>query len=113
MLFRSAHVETAIRVNTESSMALTVKGDILLSQDDLAGAGKAFGEAVKRSPGNARAISGYAIAMAKQNKNLNIALSFARESVALDSKSTLYRERLETIQAICDPACDPDQAQSA
>ena len=95
------HLDRAIELNTQSGAALTVKGDILLEQEKPAEAGKLFGEAVKRNPGNARAISGYAISMALQKKNLSIALSFARESVTLDPGSPLFQERLETIEQLC------------
>ncbi len=110
------HIEAALNLNADSGAALTLKGEILLDRDLPAQAGPLFGEAVKRSPSNARAISGYAVAMALQNKNMTIALSFARESVALDPGNPTFRERLDTIEELCrskEEAPGQNQAKSA
>ncbi len=96
------HLDTAIRLNPDSGTAFRIRGQILLDKNDNAGAGTAFNMAVKLSPNDATALSGYARAMALQNKNLAIALSFARKSVALDPDNRLFSARLEEIQEIQD-----------
>ena len=92
------HLEAACRLKPESGPPFRIKGQILLDREDPAGAAAAFNSAVKFSPSDAAALSGYAKAMALQGKNLTIALSFAKKSLALDPDNALYRERLEEIQ---------------
>ena len=47
-------------------------------------------------------MSGYARAMALQKRNLPIALSFAKKSIALDPDNEIYKRRLEEIEDIRD-----------
>ena len=98
------HLEAACRLKPESGAPYRIRGQILLDRDDPAGAAAAFNSAVKFSPGDAAALSGYAKSMALQGKNLTIALSFAQKSIDLDPDNPLYRERLEEIQALTDQA---------
>jgi hypothetical protein len=43
-------------------------------------------------------LSGYAKSLALQEKNLNIALTFARNSIDLEPDNTLFRQRFKIIQ---------------
>ncbi len=99
------HLEAAVRLNQDSSMAFRMKGEILLDKldkKDPQKAGAEFNRAVKLNPSDAVSLSGYAQAMALQKKNLKIALSFANRSVALEPNSLLFKNRLKQIQEICD-----------
>ena len=107
------HLEKAAQLKPESSLALTIKADILLEQEELQRAGQIYGRAIKNRPGNARAISGYALSMALQGKNMGIALSFARESTLLDPESKLFRTRLNTIKALAEQKEKDASAKSA
>ncbi len=103
------HVEAACRLKPESGTPYRIKGQILLDREDAAGAGTAFNFAVKYSPGDAIALSGYAKAMALQEKNLTIALSFAKKSLDLDPGNPLFKERLEEIEALTEQVRDADR----
>jgi len=103
------HLEAACRLRPDSGTPYRIKGQILLDREDAAGAGTAFNSAVKYSPGDAAALSGYAKAMALQGKNLTIALSFAQKSIGLDPDNPLFRERLKEIQELTEQAREADQ----
>lgn len=106
------HLEAACRLKPDSGTPFRIKGQILLDRGDAAAAGTAFNSAVKFSPGDAAALSGYAKAMALQGKNLTIALSFARKSLALEPDTPLYRERLEEIQEMTEQARETTRGNS-
>lgn len=98
------HLEAATSLNPDSSMAFRMKGEIFLDKldkKDPQKAGAEFNQAVKLNPSDAISLSGYALAMALQEKNLKIALSFANKSVALEP-NPLFQNRLKQIQEICD-----------
>ncbi|MCP4022757.1 MAG: hypothetical protein GY729_13010, partial [Desulfobacteraceae bacterium] len=68
-----------------------------LSQKESEKAGKEFNKAIKVNPSDAAALSGYARSLELQDKNLNIALSFARQSTKLEPKNKLFQRRLGII----------------
>lgn len=94
------HLDAAIRLKPSSATAYRIKGKILLERDDAAGAAAQFNQAVKLNPNDPEALSGYARAMALQKRNLPIALSFAKKSLALDPENDTYKRRLEEIKDI-------------
>ncbi len=100
------HLDAAVKLNPDSGTAYRLKGEILLDKKDAAGAGIQFNQAVKFSPNDAVALSGYARAMTLQKKNLSIALSFAKKSLALDPENDLFKQRLEEIQDIYEQAME-------
>lgn len=103
------HLEAACRLKPDSGTPFRLKGQILLEQGDPTGAGAAFNSAVKYSPNDAAALSGYAKAMALQEKNLGIALSFAKKSLAIDPDNDLYTERIKEIQELLEQARETGQ----
>lgn len=92
------HLEAASRLNPESGLAFRIQGETLLGKKEIEKAGIAFNSAVKLNPSDAVALSGYAAAMAARNRNLSIALTFAKKSVSLEPDNPLFRERLEAIR---------------
>lgn len=102
------YLEAAARLDDQSSMAFRMKGEIFLKQKDPARAGTEFNKAVKLNPSDAISLSGYAQSMALQNKNLNIARTFAGKSVALEPDNPLFTRRLQQIHKRCEQA-DADQ----
>lgn len=102
------HLKTACRLNPNAGIPHKLKGEIYLEQNRPEKAFNAFTKAIKCNPEDADSLSGAACSLELQNKNMTIALTFARKSVALDPDKTLFRERLELIQSKIDP--DPLQA---
>jgi len=92
------HLEAAIKTNSESGLALRMKGEIFLLDNHPDKAAQAFNKAIKLNPLDAVALSGYAKSLELQDKNLTIALTFAKNSIELDPGNKLFKERLETIQ---------------
>ncbi len=104
-------LEAAAKLNPEAGTAFRMKGEIFLDKLDKKNPGKAgaeFNKAIKLNPSDAASLSGYALSMALQGKNLKIALSFAQKSVALEP-SPLFRNRLKQIQGIWDQAAPQTQ----
>ncbi|HCY84328.1 MAG TPA: hypothetical protein DHV36_04250 [Desulfobacteraceae bacterium] len=93
-----SHLEAATRINPASGTAFRILGQILLDKNDPAAAAAQFNLAVKNNPLDAQALSGYAKAMGLQNRNLSIALSFARKARDIDPENTDYEAVLEEIQ---------------
>ncbi|PIE61403.1 MAG: hypothetical protein CSA29_03515 [Desulfobacterales bacterium] len=104
------HLDAAIALKPESGIPFRIKGEIFLDQNNAQAAGAAFTMAVKRNPSDAVSLSGYAHAMARQEKNLGIALSFAQKSVAMVPDNILFSQRLAEIQDIHDQAMAQRQA---
>lgn len=91
------HLETASRVNPKSGLAFRMKGEIYLVDNLPEKAGYEFNKAIKLNPSDAVSLSGYAKSLDLQEKNLNIALTFAKNSIALEPDNQLFKKRLETI----------------
>jgi len=92
------HLEAACRINPKSGMAFRIKGEIYLGKKHPENASQAFNTAIKLNPSDAVSLSGYAESLAVQEKNLKIALTFAKNSVALKPDSLLFKERLNRIR---------------
>ncbi len=91
------HLDAAAGVNPESAQVARMKGEIFLEKKHPQDAARQFNLAIKRNPSDAVSLSGYAKSLAMQNKNLNIALSFARNSLALDPENSTFKKRLAAI----------------
>lgn len=91
------HLEAAGRINPKSGMAFRIKGEIYLEKNLPEQAGREFNTAIKLNPSDAVSLSGYAKSLALQDKNLKIALTFAKNSLALEPDNILFRERLNLI----------------
>jgi tetratricopeptide (TPR) repeat protein len=102
------HIETASLLNPESSLAPRILGEIYLERRDLDRAGAAFNCAVKLRPSDPLSLSGYALVMALQNRNLKIALTFAQRSVDLEPDTVLFRERLDQVRQLAQAQDTPE-----
>ncbi|CCK79243.1 tetratricopeptide repeat protein [Desulfobacula toluolica] len=92
-----AHLEAASRINPESGLVFRIKGEIYLAKNQPEKAGIEFNKAVKLNPLDAVALSGYAKSMLLQDKNLNIAISLAKKSIAIQPANSLFKDRLKAI----------------
>ncbi len=91
------HLENAYGIDPSSAAPLRVRGDILLEMDRPEEAEKEFNRSIKLNPSDAAALSGLARAYEVQNKNIEIALTFARKSTDIDPSNPVFRERLARI----------------
>ncbi|MFH2058999.1 MAG: tetratricopeptide repeat protein [Pseudomonadota bacterium] len=107
------HLESAIRINPNSGAAHRIKGEIFLADKQPDNAAMEFNRAIKLNPSDAACLSGYAKCLELQGKNLNIALSFARNSIALEPDNKLFKHRLAVIQKKIDIQIEPDQIKTA
>jgi len=92
------HLEAASRTNPESGLAFRMKGEIFLADNHPEKADHEFNRAIKLNPCDAASLSGYANSLELQEKNLNIALTFAKNSIALEPDNKLFKKRLNAIQ---------------
>ncbi|MCK5695401.1 MAG: hypothetical protein KAH62_02145 [Desulfobacula sp.] len=91
------HLEKASRVNPKSGLAFRMKGEIYLVDNLPEKASHEFNKAIKLNPSDAISLSGYAKSLDLQGKNLNIALTFAKNSIAIEPDNQLFKKRLKTI----------------
>lgn len=91
------HLNKALELKKDSSHVLRIKGEIALDQNHFSKAVSNFTKAIKINPSDAVSLSGLAKAYEIQNKNIDIAFSFAKTSVELDPDNMVFKERLETI----------------
>jgi len=92
------HLETAGRINPKSGLVFRMKGEIYLDGNLPEKAGPEFNKAIKLNPSDAISLSGYAKSLEVRGKNLNIALTFAKNSITFDPDNKLFKERLKIIQ---------------
>ncbi len=92
------HIDAAGRINPKSGLVFRIKGEIFLSQNEPEKAAQEFNTAIKLNPSDAVSLSGYAKSLEVQKKNLGIALTFAKNSIALEPGNPLFKERLKSIQ---------------
>ncbi len=99
-LFHQAlpHIEAAGRINPKSGLVFRIKGEIFLARSEPEKAGREFNTAIKLNPSDAVSLSGYAKCLELQDKNLGIALTFAKNSMALEPDNPLFGERFRMIQ---------------
>lgn len=96
------HLDSAGKLNPDSGAAFRLKGEILLDAKTPEKAALEFNKAIKINPSDATSLSGYARCLELQDKNLKIAMSFARNSIALEPDNDLFKQRLAVIQAKID-----------
>ncbi|WP_299980933.1 tetratricopeptide repeat protein [Desulfobacula sp.] len=92
------HLETASRINPKSGLAFRMKGEIYLNRNLPGKADREFNRAIKLNPSDAVSLSGYAKSLELRGKNLNIALTFAKNSITFEPDNKLFKERLKIIQ---------------
>jgi len=105
LLFKQKHFKTALEhlenasdANPKSGMGFRIKGEIYLALNEPVKAGYEFNKAIKVNPSDAISLSGYAKSLEIQDKNLTIALTFAKNSISLEPDNTLFKNRLRIIQ---------------
>ncbi len=91
------HLKKAVKLNPVSSAPFRIMGDIFLEKAQYTKAAAAYKKAIKINPDDPFSLSGLGAAFEKQDKNLDIALSFARKSVAMEPENNLFRKRLDKI----------------
>jgi len=91
------HLVKATELKPSSAPAQCLLGKCHLALDDHAGAIRAFKQAVKRNPNDAEALSDLGWLYNLKGENLEIALTFCRQSVALAPENGLYRRRLASL----------------
>ncbi len=102
------HLENASKSNPKSGMSSRVKGEIHLELNDPIQAGLEFNKAIKLNPSDAVSLSGYAKSLEVQDKNLTIALTFAKNSISLDPNNILFKKRLRVIQEKIELSPEPE-----
>lgn len=102
------HLENASAANPKSGMGFRIKGEIYLVLKDPVKAGYEFNKAIKINPSDAVSLSGYAKSLELRDKNLTIALTFAKNSVSLDPDNILFKKRLRLIQEKIDLSPESD-----
>jgi len=93
-----AHLEKASRINPKSGLIFRMKGEIYLAENCPEKAGLEFNTAIKLNPNDAASLSGYAESLELQGRNLTIALTLAKKSVAFEPDNKQFKKRLQTIQ---------------
>ena len=93
------HLQKALKLKKESSSALRITGEIFLKQEKLNRAVVNFTNAIKLNPTDAVSLSGLAKVYEIQNKNIDIAISFAKKSIKIDPDNPLFKTRLQEIYA--------------
>lgn len=107
------HIQAAAKINPDASAAHRIKGEILLSDKDIDAASRAFNRAIKLNPSDASSLSGYAKCLELQEKNLEIALSFAKNSIAMDPDNELFKKRMTRILEKLDARVEETQIKTA
>lgn len=92
------HLKKAGDLNPESGHAFRMKGEIYLDDKKPEKAAPEFNKAIKLNPSDAVSLSGYAKCLELQDKNLKIALSFAKNSLAIEPDNQLFKQRLTQIE---------------
>lgn len=91
------HLQKAIKLNEKAGAPLKISGDLFLEKGLYEKAVQFYKKAIKLNPLDAGALSGLAAAFEIQNKNLDIALGFARQSVSMEPYNPVFRSRLKRL----------------
>lgn len=91
------HLKNAIALNPQSGMAHRILGELYLQNDLPQKAANEYTKSIKLNPMDACSISGLARAFEIQNKNLDIALDLALQSLAIAPDNPYFRIRLAKI----------------
>ncbi|MBF0241648.1 MAG: hypothetical protein HQK64_04125 [Desulfamplus sp.] len=92
-----AHIQNAIKINPNSAVAHRILGEFYLQSKMPSKAVNEYKMALKLNPYDAIAMSGLARTFEIQNKNLDIALSLALNSLSIAPDNHLFRTRLAKI----------------
>ena len=91
------HLKRAEKLNPRISSCFKIMGDIFLKTKKHEKAIFQYKKAIKLNPFDATSMSGLARCFEIQNKNLSIALTFAKESLAIEPDNSIFRSRLGKI----------------
>ncbi len=91
------HLKNAIELNKKAGTPFRISGDLFLEKGENEKAVQSYKKAIKLNPLDAGALSGLAAAFEIQNKNLDIALGFARQSVSMEPCNPVFRSRLNKL----------------
>lgn len=87
-------LEKAAQGTSKRTRVFGVLGDCYLEKEMLGEAAKTYEKAVKRSPTDAKSLSGLGYVYGALGENLEIAIVLAKESATIDPNNGLYRLRL-------------------
>ncbi len=93
------HINRAARLRPDLSSPYRTLGDLFMAMEKVDRAEAEYKKAVKLNPSDAGALSGLARAFEIQNSNLDIALTFALESVELEPDNPDFHQGLGRIYA--------------
>ncbi|MFO7748596.1 MAG: tetratricopeptide repeat protein [Desulfobacteraceae bacterium] len=88
------HIKRAAALNPHVSAPFKTLGDLYIARGNPAKAEHEYNRAIKINPCDAGALSGLALAFELQESNPDLAVTFARESVALEPDNPVFRSRL-------------------
>ncbi|HKK91768.1 MAG TPA: tetratricopeptide repeat protein, partial [Desulfobacteraceae bacterium] len=88
------HIKRAATLNPHVSAPFKTLGDLHIARENPAKAEQEYNRAIKINPCDAGALSGLALAFELQESNPDLAVTFARESVALEPDNPVFRARL-------------------
>lgn len=88
------HLRRAVQLKSDWMQAWRLLGEWLLGQGDSEEAMYAFQKALRLDGADAGALSGLAVAYARTDTNLEVALSLAKRSVELEPENPLFLQRL-------------------
>jgi len=89
-----AHLARAKLLNAKSSIPFKLMGECYLETDQIDKAIVAFKQAVKLNPSDAASLSGLAHGFGLKGKNLEIAITLAKESIMIDPDTSFFHSRL-------------------
>lgn len=91
------HIKKSAELNPKASAPFKTLGDLFIARQEPEKAETEYRKAVKLNPSDAGALSGLALTYEIQNSNLDIALTFAKESIMIEPDNPLFRSRLGNI----------------
>jgi tetratricopeptide (TPR) repeat protein len=88
------YLEKAVRNRPKAGHIYQALGDCYVEREMLREAAKAYEKAIKHCPGDAKSLSALGHLYGVLGENLEIAITFCRESVAIEPENGRYRLRL-------------------